>query len=72
MAYTEASKRATQKYIRANLDEIRFRVKKGEKEKLKAEASKQGQSMAQYIIQAINDRAKVKLLTPTAQDTPEE
>lgn len=64
MAYTEAQNKATQKYIKENLEEVRFRVKKGERALLKAEAEQQGQSMAQYIIQSVNERAGKQLLTP--------
>ena len=63
--YNEARNKATQKYIAANLEEVRFRVKKGEKALLQDEAAREGQSMAQYIVQAINDRAGLQLLTPS-------
>ena len=63
--YNEARNKATQKYLAANLEEVRFRVKKGEKALLQEEASREGQSMAQYIVQAINDRAGRQLLTPS-------
>ena len=72
MAYTEAQNRATQKYIKENLEEVRFRVKKGERAELKAEAEQQGQSMAQYIIQAVNDRAGRQVLTPAETKTEEQ
>lgn len=65
MAYTDAQRKATQKYIKENLEEIRFRVKKGERARLKEEAGKNRQSMAQYIIQAINAKAGKQVLTPS-------
>lgn len=65
MAYTDAQNKATQKYIKENLEEVRFRVKKGEKIVLQAAAKEAGQSMAQYVIQAINERAGHQLLTPS-------
>lgn len=64
MAYTEAQKRATIKYQKENMEQIAIRVKKGERALLKEEAEQQGQSMAQYIIQAVNERAERQLLTP--------
>ncbi len=67
MAYTKAQGEATQRYISKNLEEVRFRVRKGEKSTLQAEAREQGQSMAQYIIQAVNDRAGRQVLTPAGQ-----
>ncbi len=63
--YNQSCNRATQKYIAAKLEEVRFRVKKGEKALLQAEAQQQGQSMAQYIIQSVNDRAGHQMLTPS-------
>jgi len=69
MAYTEAQNRATQKYIKENLEEVRFRVKKGERAVLQNAAKEAGQSMAQYVIQAINERAGFQLLTPSENQT---
>ena len=69
MAYTEAQNRATQKYIKENLEEVRFRVKKGERAVLQNAAKEAGQSMAQYVIQAINERAGFQLLTPSESQT---
>lgn len=70
MPYTDAQNRATQKYIKENLEEVRFRVRKGEKAVLQEAAKKAGQSMAQYVIQAINERAGCQLLTPTDAQAP--
>ena len=64
MAYSEAQNRATQKYIKENLEEVRFRVKKGEKLALQTAAKQAKMSMAQYIIQAINEYAGMQLLSP--------
>ena len=64
MAYSEAQNRATQKYIKENLEEVRFRVKKGEKLALQNAAKQAKMSMAQYIIQAINEYAAMQLLSP--------
>lgn len=69
MAYTQAQNKATQKYIKENLEEVRFRVKKGERAAVKAEADSNGLSMAQYIIKAVNAYAGKQILTPT--DTPD-
>lgn len=62
--YNEAHNKAAQKYIAANLEEVRFRVKKGEKVNIQDAATRAGQSMAQYIIQAINDREGRQIITP--------
>ena len=50
--YSEAQNKATQKYIRKNLENISFRVKKGEKQKYLDAANKMGISMAQLFIRA--------------------
>lgn len=63
--YNEARNRASQKYNTANLEQVNFRVKKGEKAIIQAEADKEGLSMAQYIVQAINEHAGKQLLTPS-------
>ena len=65
MAYSDAQNKATQKYIKENLEEVRFRVRKGEKAILQQAAKEAGQSMAQYVIQAINERAGQQLLKPS-------
>ena len=72
MAYTQAQNKATQKYIRENLEEVRFRVKKGERAALQQAAEDIGLSMAQYIIKAINTYADRQVLTPAAkgEDVP--
>lgn len=62
--YNEARNKAAQKYIKENLEEVRFRVKKGEKAHIQDAAAQAGQSMAQYIIQAINDREGRQIVTP--------
>jgi len=63
--YNAARNRASQKYNSANLEQINFRVKKGEKVLLQEEALAHGQSMTQYIVQAINEHAGRQLLTPS-------
>lgn len=54
--YTEAQNKATQKYIKENLEEIKFRVKKGEKDKYKEAAEKAGLSMAKFFLTAANEK----------------
>ena len=70
--YNEAGKRATQKYIAANLEDIRFRVRKGEKERLRAAAREAGDSVTQYIIKAINAYAGETVLTPVMEKSKRE
>ena len=47
MAYNEASKNATMKYQRENLEQIRFWAPKGYKDKIKAHAAGRGMRMAE-------------------------
>ncbi len=53
--YTQAQNKATQKYQRENLEQINFRVKKGEKEHYRNAAASMGLSMAQFFINAADD-----------------
>ena len=55
MPYNESQKKATMKYIKANLEEIRIRVRIGRKEIIKAHAEKQGESLSKFLNRAINE-----------------
>ncbi len=54
MPKTEAQLKANRKYFE-KFDLIRFRVPKGEKEKISAHASSRGESMTAFIIRAIDE-----------------
>lgn len=54
--YTEAQNKATQKYIRENLEEIKFRVRKGEKDKYRVAAERAGMSMARFFLDAADEK----------------
>lgn len=56
--YTDAQNKATQKYIKNNLESIQFRVRKGEKQKYTDAAAAMGLSMAQFFIIAANEKIK--------------
>ena len=66
--YNQARNKANQKYMSSHFEQVRFYVRKGEKDALKEEAKRAGQSLAQYAIQAINERAGYQLLTPSASE----
>ena len=51
MAYSEAQKRATAKYMKNKLDDIKVRVPKGKREVYKAHAERQGKSLNALIIE---------------------
>lgn len=55
--YNEQSKKATMKYIKENLEEVRFRVKKGEKDRYKQLAAKANMSLAELLKKAIEEYA---------------
>lgn len=53
MAVSEAQKRANEKYIKANYEFIKVRLRKGQKDLIKAEADKAGKSLNEYILNRI-------------------
>lgn len=55
MATSEAQLKASKKYISEKLDEIRFRVPKGEREILKQHAEKMGESLNKFLYRAVNE-----------------
>lgn len=58
MAYSEAQKRATAKYVKENLDEIKIRVPKGEKAEMQAYAASIGKSLNSFIVEAVREKVK--------------
>ena len=55
MPISEAQRKAAENYLKKQ-EEIKIRVKKGEKDKIKAAAEKQGKSLNGYIITAIDEK----------------
>lgn len=57
--YTEAQKRATQKWQNENTDLVRLRVSKGTKEKWQASADKAGaKSLTAYVCAVMEEKLK--------------
>ena len=54
--YTEAVKQSNKKWDAANLDRVSIAMPKGKKDDIKAAATAAGESMNQYIINAVNQR----------------
>jgi uncharacterized protein (DUF1778 family) len=54
--YSEAQRRASLKYKRNKVDNIQIVTPKGEREKMKAAAAAAGQSLSQYVLQAVHER----------------
>ena len=56
--YTDAQKRAAEKYLKESVEDIRIRVPKGKKAAVKAHADKQGESMNAFVVRAIDETIK--------------
>ncbi len=57
---SESQKKATIKYMRENLDDIRFRVKRGKKEEYKKYAESHGKSLSSLIIELLDREMQKK------------
>ena len=55
MYYNEKRKAITARYVKEHLDDIKIRVPKGQREKLKAVASEMRMSMNQMFIKAVEE-----------------
>ena len=55
MATNESQRKASKKYIAGKIDEIKFRVPKGEREMLKKHAAKMGESVNGFIYRAVKE-----------------
>ena len=63
-----AQQRAVHKYVKNNYDRLELSVPKGEKEKIKAAATAAGQSVNNYIYQAVRRRMEQEQADKEAQD----
>ena len=55
--YSQAQNKATQKYIKEHLDQLSFRVPKGERDKYKALAERADMSLAELLRRAVEEYA---------------
>lgn len=55
MAYTKASGQAVNRYSKKAYDDVRLRVKKGQKEAIQARAEELGKSVNSYIVDLIEE-----------------
>lgn len=53
--YNQAQNKATQKYQKENLEQIRFWAKKGEKDRYKKLAESAGMSLAEFLKTAVEE-----------------
>ncbi len=58
MAVSDSRLKANKKYITEKLDEIKFRVPKGQREIIQAHAVAQGESTNAFIFRAIQEQMK--------------
>ena len=52
---TEARRRASAKYLKETVEDVRIRVPKGQKAVIKAHAESQGESMNAFVVRAIDE-----------------
>ena len=55
MSATEVQKKARKKYLSEKIDEIKFRVPKGEKDLLRSHAESQGESLNGFLYRAAKE-----------------
>ncbi|WP_458407294.1 Arc family DNA-binding protein [Anaerotignum sp.] len=55
MSASEAQKRATAKWQKEKVEEIKFRVPKGRREVIKAHADSCGESMNAFLVRAVTE-----------------
>ena len=61
--YTTAQGKATMRYKEKNLEELRISIRKGGKQALREAAEAAGQSMAEYVCDAVNAKAGRKIIS---------
>lgn len=62
--YTEAQKKASAKYLKESVEDIRIRVPKGDKAKVQEHAASMGESMNSFVVRAINEAMERDKTTP--------
>ena len=53
--YTASQKKAAEKYLSEKVEDIRIRVPKGQKDIIKGHAARQGESLNQFVVRAIDE-----------------
>lgn len=62
--YSEAQRRSVLKYRQNKVDSIQITAPKGEREKIKAAAAAAGQTISQYVLQAVRERMEKESAEP--------
>lgn len=52
---TDARRRASAKYLKESVEDVRIRVQKGQKAVIKEHAEQQGESMNAFVVRAIRE-----------------
>lgn len=68
--YTEVSRRATDKHLSENYEQIMLRVRKGKREKIKELAASQNMSSQAFILSLIDKEAERLNFDMTVPPTP--
>lgn len=68
MPVSKAQQKAVNKYMKANYDEIKIRVEKGQKAIIQAAAKESGESVNAYIFRAIRSQMERDGFHPAEED----
>jgi len=68
MPTTKAQQKATMKYLKNNYDDLRIRIKKGNKGIIEAAAQNEGKSLNSYVVEAVNKQL-ISTGNPSILDT---
>ncbi len=71
MTYNQKQKEYTMNYMKEKLDEIKFRVPKGQKAVIREHAEKHGEKLTPFIIRAINETMERDNSQPSPSSTPD-
>ena len=68
MSPSDAQRRAIRKYQQEKLEDVKFRVRKGEKQVIKEHAQQQGESVNAFLTRAVRETME----RDNAKETPSE
>ncbi len=66
--YSESQKKATAKYMKAHLDDLKIRVPKGRRDYYKNAAAAAGLSLNAFAVSAMDEKIKRENLAPDFED----
>ncbi|MCI9657199.1 MAG: hypothetical protein HFI14_01150 [Lachnospiraceae bacterium] len=68
---TDARRRASAKYLKESVEDIRIRVPKGDKAKVQEHAASVGESMNAFVVRAINETMERDNSQPSPSPSPD-